>query len=393
MWLVHYKMWPEDSQSFVRTATAFSFCVAVVAHLHVQRAAANLSEDGHNPETPATYPAILLPSQWLNPNGGGDTMVQCSSITSTNMGRHALAQMDNDIHERLSDAASTLSRQRGKCALGSCRENPVFSCAEMRAIDGASDSGLYWVRVPNGSVIQVYCDFAQRCNCSSNDSSNASGNDTWTRVAFYNMSDSTHRCPYNLWLKTLQGIKLCYKKFDGCTSIFFSTFGFKYDRVCGRVIGYQFGEPDAFKPFYKEPGRSIDDLYVDGISLTHGQAPRQHVWTFAIAKDARKSGASSCPCINYNSRFTGTIPPFVDDDYFCDTGSQTSANFQAYLQNPIWDGEGCTSGSSCCEWQRPPWFCKKLATPSQSDLECRICSDSSTYNEHLLIQLIEVYIQ
>ena len=30
-------------------------------------------------------------------------------------------------------------------------------------------------------------------------------------------------------------------------------------------------------------GLGIDRYYVDGISLTHGQSPRQHIWSFAGA--------------------------------------------------------------------------------------------------------------
>ena len=30
---------------------------------------------------------------------------------------------------------------------------------------------------------------------------------------------------------------------------------------------------------------TIDSSYVDGVSLTHGQTPRKHIWTFAAAHD------------------------------------------------------------------------------------------------------------
>ena len=49
----------------------------------------------------------------------------------------------------------------------------------------------------------------------------------------------------------------------------------QYSRVCGRVIGYQFGSTDAFRSRLT----NIDQVaYVDGISITHG-SPCNHIWT------------------------------------------------------------------------------------------------------------------
>ena len=40
-----------------------------------------------------------------------------------------------------------------------------------------------------------------------------------------------------------------------------------YQRVCGKVIGYQEGTTDAFNNFRSH---SIEGAYVDGVILTHG---------------------------------------------------------------------------------------------------------------------------
>ena len=47
--------------------------------------------------------------------------------------------------------------------------------------------------------------------------------------------------------------------------------GYTYTKVCGRVIGYQVGHPDAF-----HSSKSIDKAYVEGVSITHG-SPRSHI--------------------------------------------------------------------------------------------------------------------
>ena len=63
----------------------------------------------------------------------------------------------------------------------------------------------------------------------------------------------------------------------GCYSTTFSTNRVSYQRVCGRVRGYQKGTTGAFLA-----GGDIDDSYVDGLSITHG-SPCQHIWTYACS--------------------------------------------------------------------------------------------------------------
>ncbi len=91
----------------------------------------------------------------------------------------------------------------------------------------------------------------------------------------------------------------------------------RVSRVCGRVIGYQFG---LVKGFGSE---TIDEDYIDGVSLTHGP-PRQHIWTFAAAQQKIVTNtdpvtSSSCPCINPSVPFPFELPSFVGNDYFCDS--------------------------------------------------------------------------
>jgi len=52
---------------------------------------------------------------------------------------------------------------------------------------------------------------------------------------------------------------------------------------------------EAFNPYHLQQSRTIDDVYVDGISLTHGSSPRQHIWTFANALDEVRSQEWVCP--------------------------------------------------------------------------------------------------
>ena len=63
----------------------------------------------------------------------------------------------------------------------------------------------------------------------------------------------------------------------------YSTNGLSYTQVCGHIIGYQYGNTDAFwSSVTKYTG--LNSWYVDGVSLTHGPpGQRTHVWTFANA--------------------------------------------------------------------------------------------------------------
>ena len=50
----------------------------------------------------------------------------------------------------------------------------------------------------------------------------------------------------------------------------------------------------------------LDDIYVDGVSLTHGGL-REHIWTFAagLRESMAVNAESTCPCTGN----TGTTPP------------------------------------------------------------------------------------
>ena len=175
-------------------------------------------------------------------------------------------------------------------------------------------------------------------------------------------------------------------------STIFQTYGVEYSNVCGRVIGYQDKSPDAFGQIRET---TIDSNYVDGVSLTHGQSLRQHIWTFAGAVDESPRHIDSiCPCTRPDISYTGTIPSFVGQDYFCDTGSRGAFQFVFYPDDPLWNGQGCGDISTCCEFNNPPWFCKQLPQPTTDDIELRICGNQSVEgDEDTPIEQVEIYIR
>ena len=266
------------------------------------------------------------------------------------------------------------------------RWNPVRSCSDVRP---GRSSGNYWVQV-NGTrdAVQVYCD-TNRTNCSCNTTGG------WIRVANLDMTDPDQQCPEGLRLmnRTSPPLRTCGRIGPaGCVSTFFRTHGVKYSRVCGRIKAYQNGVPDGLHPSLNRLDVTIDNTYADGISLSHGQSPRQHIWTFAAADDKLQI-YTVCPC-TIDPVITETIPSFIEGDYFCDTGSKGPWRIRFYPEYPLWDGEGCDGSSNpCCDFNNPPWFCKQLPQPTADDIELRMCGNQHISDEDTPIEQVEIYAQ
>ena len=267
-----------------------------------------------------------------------------------------------------------------------------ISCSEIFEINDNSPPGYYQLRAPNGTITTEYCPM----ECKKCLAIKSTGG--WRRLAYLNMTDPTHQCPsdFRLFTEPRRCSSASNYYFSGCASVTYSVHGIPYQRVCGRVIGYQKGNPTAFKDAI-----SINTRYVQGVSLTHGSQPnRHHIWTFAAAYDEQRANVISCPCSNTRRNFTGRVPDYVGDDYFCDSGIRVydhrggggAGNPEVYTEDPLWDGSGCGPTSSCCSFNSPPWFCKELPQPTTDDIELRLCCAYFPYRD-TQIRLIELYIQ
>ena len=216
------------------------------------------------------------------------------------------------------------------------------------------------------------------------------GGEGWRRVAYLDMTDPNTNCPSGWQLGTRDSKRTCDRFSTGrltCDSVFFPVSGGAYTGVCGRIRAYQYGPTDAFGSYHDGQATTIDEAYVSGVSLTHG-SPRQHIWTFAAGITYRNQ-EDACPC---DDTVTISIPPFVGEDYFCESGnhsgSGTWGGFHPY--DPLWDGQNCTSTSRCCSFNNPPYFTKQLTSPTTDDLEVRLCLYDS--GEDAPIEFIELYV-
>ena len=222
------------------------------------------------------------------------------------------------------------------------------------------------------------------------------GEGDWRRVVYLNMTDPDTDCPTG-WREITSPKRRCGKVttddvYLNCDSVFFPVTGGHYTRVCGRIIAYQHSWPDAFEAYYKKEATTIDGPYVGGISLTRG-TPREHIWTFAAGatEDSAIIWPENCPCDStYNNL---VIPPFVGEDYFCESGIDSGAPSLDvfYADDPLWDGEGCTNTSTCCELNNPPYFTKQLARYTSDPIEARICQWGP--KDDSPVEFMELYVQ
>ena len=273
---------------------------------------------------------------------------------------------------------------------GSTAITAASSCQQILNCNHFAGSGNYWIASKDGPIMQRYCDMNRVCG-------GVRGG--WMRIAKLDMRNSSSQCPRGLRERVHPGKRLCGRNLDatsaGCSQVFFETNRVKYDKVCGKIIAYQLGSTDSFGLNFR-PVSSIDEVYLDGVSLTYSSSPRKHIWSFAAALDeVGTSKPQNCPCTNINFTASATYPPFfVGNDYFCDTasaGPYTSGYF--YADDPLWDGAGCGPYNTCCLLNTPPWFFKHLGLITNDNIEMRVCSNEHDGNEDVLIEQIEIYVQ
>ena len=219
----------------------------------------------------------------------------------------------------------------------------------------------------------------------------------WRRIVNINISAGDD-CPGEWRKATQSGVSFCRVASDDyntCSSANFSTNGISYQRVCGRARGYQKGDTLGF--YGSNPSFSItriDQSYVSGLSITYSNNLRKHIWTFASGfseRYDRYDKAWNCP---YSIHPGHDPPSFVGNNYYCESGSVDYPDTGTYYFNdPLWDGAGCTGGSSCCKDTTQPWFYRQLNQITQDDIEARICTLGYYIYRSPLIDQLELYVQ
>ena len=266
------------------------------------------------------------------------------------------------------------------------------SCADIYNKNPTSQgrSGYYVLKIDHRAFF-AYCDMELECG------GHKGG---WMRIADLDTSRGDI-CPsgwtsYNSYCRGGQAA--------GCYSANYSTNYTKYSKVCGKVKGYQKGTMDGFFPSAyshgiakhykpKTTSRSLEGVYVDGISITSGNRPRKHVWTYAVglSDDYNYTGVN-CPC----AKHPGPNPPsYVGSHYYCESGNTGSQRkfSKLYTDDPLWDGAGCLPENSCCHNIGMPWFFRQFPTTTTGHIEVRICHDQGFADEGVAIEQLQLYVQ
>ena len=159
---------------------------------------------------------------------------------------------------------------------------------------------------------------------------------------------------------------------------------------------------DAFYPSARAHGRftdnyepttssrSLDGVYVDGISVTLA-SPRKHLWTYAVGlSDDYGYPSFNCPC----AKTPGPDPPsFVHDHYYSESGNTGAYDVnKLHTEDPLWDGAGCLPENSCCYQPSMPWFYRQLPKGEIRNIEVRMCRDQHFNDEDLTVEQIELYV-
>ena len=259
--------------------------------------------------------------------------------------------------------------------------NPATSCKEIYQCNPNTPSGYYWVNTTTGPV-QVYCEM------DTNNCGNITGG--WMRAAYIDMTNVNNTCPAGLNYTIASSKHMCTRSnalASTCSSVTFPTHGIPYTKVCGRARGYQYGHTYSYHS-YQLDRNTLDSGYVSGLSLTFG-SPRKHIWTFAagLSKDY-VFNSSNCPCALHSGP---AVPPFVGEDYFCESGDTDVHDTQWYLDDPLWDSQGCASGSTCCN-RGGPWFTTTLNQEVSDDIEMRVCHLFDSDGENIGLEQLEIFI-
>ena len=95
---------------------------------------------------------------------------------------------------------------------------------------------------------------------------------------------------------------------------------------------------------------------------------------------------------------TAPVPPLIlvelhlhswERSISASLGTLEKWEYQWYLDDPLWDSQGCGSGRNCCD-RGGPWFTTTLRQEVNDDVEVGVCLDQESSDEDIGIDQLEV---
>ena len=243
------------------------------------------------------------------------------------------------------------------------------SCAAVFNFSTQLPPGYYMI-TSGGSVSEEYC--INACN-------DIHGG--WKRIAYLNTEENLVTCPDGFEVRNdTSNPPLCRRTNTsaGCSSVIFPSSGMSYSQVCGTVRVHPAGTPDAFF-FIKRNDQSVNQNYVDGVSLTYGNnSNRNHIWTYTSATRHRILNTlhSGCEICNHNK------PTFIGTDFTCTIASCDDENV---CRRTLWGNETqqCFGNET---------FYRQLSESTIDNIEMRVCRDQGRSDEDILMSFLELFV-
>ena len=248
------------------------------------------------------------------------------------------------------------------------------SCDIVSGLRFPFPSGTYRIGPSQGNYSLMDCRTSTALTCNG-----ISGQ--WRRVAYLDTSQANIECPGNLQATNNPPSCRIFGSNPICSPVFFPSGGIPYSQVCGRIYGRYSNNPDAFDTFtgVRPNFPTINDNYVDGVSLSYGMNPRNHVWTLAatIPQNTRRVGCASCDYL---------VPVFVGSDYSCqivpDCSSLSDDSTCRLVE--VWNDDNLCNGDNI--------FYRNLTQTTTENLEMRLCRDQARSDEDISISFIEIFV-
>ena len=293
-------------------------------------------------------------------DGLKDSFNEASSNVSSKL-ENTRQQISTEIFNTINATQGSMDNLATSVANSIQAKYEFESCININTFSLPFRTGEYLIRTSDNNVT--------RMNCTLYTCDGVSGG--WKRVAYLDVNDSSaSACPNGL--QQIDSPLSCRRTATGggCSAVTYAI-NDNYKCIFGRINALQVGTPDGFQrhTLSRPATPTINDNYVDGVSLTHGSSPRTHIWTYI---------ATAPSCTSCSTRF----PAFLDSSqYTCDANSGCMAN--QVCSNLLWNGNECVGTTT---------FYRQLPQPTSDDIDMRVCRDEGRLNEDFLLTFIEIYV-
>ena len=199
---------------------------------------------------------------------------EASSNVSSNL-ENTRQQISSEIVNTINATQSSVDNLATSIANSIQAKYEFESCTNINTFSLPFRTGEYLIQTSDNNF--------NRMNCTLYTCDGVSGG--WKRVAYLDVSDSSaSACPNGLQRRDSP---LSCRRTDtggGCSAVTYAINN-NYKCIFGRINAVQVGTPDGFKKHgqLRTATPTINDNYVDGVSLTHGSNPRTHIWTYTAA--------------------------------------------------------------------------------------------------------------